>query len=104
MVKDDRHDTARAERPLLTVDIVLLCRCQGEQSVLLIQRQKPPFQGMWALPGGKLNVGETLYQAAQRELQEETGIPPLPLEQLALFDDPGRDPRGRVISVAYLAI
>lgn len=72
--------------------------------VLLIQRGHPPFKGSWALPGGVVEVNETLEEGARRELEEETGIKPDFLEQLYTFGDPGRDPRGRVISVAYYAL
>ena len=70
----------------------------------MIERKKPPFKGKWALPGGFLEGNETVEQAAFRELQEETGIQDVYLEQFHVFSDPDRDPRGRVITVAFFAL
>jgi 8-oxo-dGTP diphosphatase len=72
--------------------------------VLLIERGAPPFEGHWALPGGFVREDESLDQAALRELQEETGVRDVYLEQLYTFGDPDRDPRGRVVTVAYYAL
>jgi 8-oxo-dGTP diphosphatase len=93
-------------RPAVTVDCVVfgLDSDVGDLKILLIQRNGEPFAGMWALPGGFVDLGETLEQSAKRELQEETGISRLYLEQLYTFGDPGRDPRDRVITVAYYAL
>lgn len=93
-------------RPSVTVDCVVfgLDLDAEDLKILLIQRSGKPFAGMWALPGGFVDMGETLEQAAKRELQEETGIARLYLEQLYTFGDPGRDPRDRVITVAYYAL
>jgi 8-oxo-dGTP diphosphatase len=93
-------------RPSVTVDCVVFgLDLEAEDlKILLIQRSGRPFAGMWALPGGFVDMGETLEQAAKRELQEETGISRLYLEQLYTFGDPGRDPRDRVITVAYYAL
>ena len=93
-------------RPSVTVDCVVfgLDLDAEDLKILLIQRSGRPFAGMWALPGGFVDMGETLEQAAKRELQEETGISRLYLEQLYTFGDPGRDPRGRTITVAYYAL
>ncbi|HXK41222.1 MAG TPA: NUDIX hydrolase [Anaerolineae bacterium] len=88
-------------RPMLTVDIALARPGPRGPEVLLIQRGHPPFEGAWALPGGFVEEGETLEQAARRELQEETGLTDLPLQQLAAFGDPGRDPRGWTVSVVF---
>jgi len=71
--------------------------------VLLIQRKNEPYAEMWAIPGGFCNVGESLEQAAQRELTEETGLEDIAMEQLHAFSDPDRDPREHVISVAFYA-
>jgi 8-oxo-dGTP diphosphatase len=71
---------------------------------MLIERDVEPFQGVWAIPGGFVRSGETLLEAATRELEEETGIKDVFLEQLFTFGDPGRDPRGWVVSVAYYAL
>jgi 8-oxo-dGTP diphosphatase len=90
-------------RPSLTVDIALVTR-DAAQWVLLIQRKADPFQGKWALPGGFVHENEPLIDAARRELKEETGIEQADLEQLHTFGDPGRDPRGWTVSVAYLAL
>lgn len=90
--------------PALTADVVLLAPSDGDLQVLLIQRDKPPFRGAWALPGGFVKVGESPKEAARRELEEETGIRDIPLEQLRVFGDPGRDPRGHVVTVVYLGL
>lgn len=88
----------------VTVDLVIFALREGELQVLLIQRGVPPFEGRWALPGGFVTRGESLEDAARRELVEETGVRDVYLEQLYTFGDPGRDPRGRVITVAYYAL
>src|SRR6266849_7515969 len=89
-------------RPSVTVDMVIVTR-EKRPRVLLIRRKHPPFVGMWAIPGGFVEMEETLAAAAGRELFEETCLRTSKLEQLQTFGDPGRDPRGRVISVVYLA-
>ncbi len=99
-------------RPSVTVDIVVFTVVDCDLKVLLIQRGAPPFEGCWALPGGFVRVsddadqGESLDDAAARELSEETGLPPgsVFLEQLYTFGAPRRDPRTRVITVAYYAL
>ncbi len=91
-------------KPSVTVDIVLFTFAEGELRVLLIKRKRDPFAGHWALPGGFVNENERLEDAAARELYEEAGVKDIYLEQLYTFGDPGRDPRGWVISVAYFAI
>jgi 8-oxo-dGTP diphosphatase len=88
-------------RPAVTVDIVVVTREKRPQ-VLLIRRKHEPFAGCWALPGGFVDEGETLVQAARRELHEETGLRLSRLEQLFTFGDPGRDPRGWTVSVAFI--
>jgi len=89
-------------RPSVTVDVVIVTR-EPTPRVLLIRRKKDPFAGAWALPGGFVDANEPLAAAAARELKEETGVDDVDLEQLAAFGDPGRDPRGWTVSVAFLA-
>jgi 8-oxo-dGTP diphosphatase len=89
-------------RPSVTVDLVLVTR-DARPKVLLIRRKHDPFAGLWALPGGFVDPEEPLEMAARRELREETGVDAETVEQLHTFGDPGRDPRGWTISVAYLA-
>jgi len=88
----------------VAVDLVIFTVREGSLQVLLIERGIPPYQGQWALPGGFVLEGETLEDAARRELQEETGLRNIYLEQLYTFGDPDRDPRGRTIAVAYYAL
>jgi 8-oxo-dGTP diphosphatase len=96
---------ARERRfPAVTVDIVTAVRREGQWNVLLVKRRNPPFVGQWAIPGGFVEPNEPLEAAARRELWEETGAQPAHLEQLHAFGEPGRDPRGWTISVAYLAV
>lgn len=89
----------------VTVDMAVLTIHDDELQVLLIRRGEQPFQGEWALPGGFIRPDETLDQAAARELREETGVGAAPfLEQLKAYGQPDRDPRMRVVTVAYLAV
>lgn len=91
-------------RAALTVDCVVFGFDETELKVLLIERGLEPFKGRWALPGGFVRVTETLDQAARRELEEETGLKNVFLEQLYTFGAVERDPRGRVVSVAHFAL
>lgn len=91
-------------RPALTVDCAVFGFAGAGLQVLLIRRAVAPFEGAWALPGGFVRMEEDLEAAARRELQEETGLRDVYLEQLYTFGEPGRDPRGRVVSVAYYAL
>lgn len=90
--------------PAVSTDIVLFTLRAEKLQLLLIRRRNPPFQGGWALPGGFLDMDEDLADCAKRELEEETGIKNIYLEQLYTFGKPGRDPRERVISVAHYAL
>ncbi|MDT0685788.1 NUDIX hydrolase [Autumnicola psychrophila] len=87
----------------ITVDSVVLCHIDNQFKVLLIKRKKDPFKDQWALPGGFIEEGEDLEQAARRELLEETGVKIDSMEQVRAFGKPGRDPRGRMISIAFLS-
>jgi 8-oxo-dGTP diphosphatase len=91
-------------RAALTVDCVVFGFDEGELKVLLIERGLEPFKGRWALPGGFVRLEETLDDAARRELQEEAGLGNVFLEQLYTFGAVNRDPRERVVSVAYYAL
>jgi 8-oxo-dGTP diphosphatase len=91
-------------RPSVTVDVVIFSLRNEDLQVLLIERGHPPFEGMWAIPGGFVGIDESLETAALREMKEETGVHDVYLEQLYTFGDPDRDPRGRVITVAYFAL
>ena len=91
-------------RPAVTTDCVVFGIEGNNINVLLIKRGNEPFKGLWALPGGFLNPDETAEEGALRELREETGLEAAEVEQLYTFSDPKRDPRDRVISIAYMAI
>lgn len=91
-------------RPMVTADAAVFASFDGRARLLLIQRKHEPCKGHWALPGGFVEMDEDLPEAAARELAEETGLQHVRLEQLHTFGKPGRDPRGRVITVVYFGI
>lgn len=92
-------------RPALTADVVVLARTPGGPAVLLVRRAHEPFEGSWALPGGFVDEGETPEAAARRELEEETALRlEAPLSLVGVYGEPGRDPRGWMVSAAYLAM
>jgi 8-oxo-dGTP diphosphatase len=89
----------KPKTPLLTVDCVVFDRADR---LLLIRRKEPPFKGRWALPGGFVDIGETVEQAALRELNEETGVEGKLVRLIGVYSDPKRDPRGHTASAAFL--
>ena len=91
-------------RPAVTTDCVIFGYDGKELKVLLIERGIEPFKGCWAFPGGFLNMDEDALAGARRELKEETGLENAFIEQFHTFSDPGRDPRGRVITIAHYAL
>ena len=90
-------------RPAVTADCVVITK-ETEPKVLLIQRGNEPFKGCWAFPGGFMNMDETTEQCAVRELEEETGLKVAEIKQIGAYSKIDRDPRGRTVTVAYLAI
>ena len=91
-------------RPMVTVDAVVFAVTPGSIKILLIKRGHEPFKGQWAIPGGFIGMDEELDDAVARELQEETGLIGVALEQMHTFGTVGRDPRGRQITVVYMGI
>jgi 8-oxo-dGTP diphosphatase len=89
---------------VIATDVAIFTIDRGELKVLLIQMKKAPYEGEWALPGGLIRPGESLDEAAARNLREKTGVKNAYLEQLYTFGEVGRDPFGRVVSVAYFAL
>jgi len=89
---------------MATVDMAVFSVAGGKLRILLVKRGKDPFKGRWALPGGFVELDEEIPKAAERELQEETGLKGVELEMIGVFGTPGRDPRGRTISTVYLGI
>lgn len=109
------YDIGKFERPSMTADVVAVTLrsvatgdwrvpARFRASVLLIRRGVPPFKGLWALPGGFLRKGESLEECARRELKEETGLAASALLPTGVFSAPGRDPRGWILSSAYVSI
>ena len=95
--------TYKYPRPAVTADCVVITK-EAMPRVLLVQRGIEPFKDCWAFPGGFMNMGETTEQCAIRELEEETGLQITELHQIGAYSKVDRDPRGRTITVAYLAI
>lgn len=91
-------------RPAVTADSVVFCNDSDGLSVLLIERANEPFKGCWAFPGGFMEMEEDAEDCAKRELKEETGLEIRTMRQLGAFTDVDRDPRGRMVSIAYYAI
>jgi 8-oxo-dGTP diphosphatase len=107
LMKEDTaktYDVTKFDRPSVAVDLVIFTIRHNELNVLFIKRKIWPFKGKWAFPGGFVRMNESLEAAAKRELQEETGVKDVYLEQLYTFGEPKRDPRTRVVSVAYFAL
>ena len=92
------------EQPGITVDLVFFTVSDDSLKVMLVKRAEAPYSGYWSLPGGFLKIGESLEEAALRVLKEKTGVEDVYIEQLYTFGDPSRDPRARVITVAYFAL
>ncbi len=99
-----KSDIHKYKKPSVTVDLIIFTVKNNDLKVLLVSRGIDPFKDMWALPGGFVHIDESVEKAAQRELFEETGIKNVYLEQLYTFGDVKRDPRGRVITIAYFAL
>lgn len=95
---------ARQSDIFVTVDVVILALRDEDLQVLLVRRKNPPFEGKWAIPGGFVRHEESLEDAAARELHEETGVRDVHIEQLYTFGTLNRDPRGRMVTVAYVAL
>lgn len=104
MASRGRQTVEQSPRPLVTVDVAIFALRDNDLQVLLVCRNRPPCQGMWSIPGGQIRQDESLETAAQRILKGETGLSEVYLEQLFTFGEPSRDPRDRVITVAYYAV
>ena len=87
------------KRPVLTVDVVI----RMDEGFVFVKRANEPYKGFWALPGGIVEYGETVEEAARREAKEETGLDVRLVKLIGVYSDPGRDPRGHYVSIAYLA-
>ena len=89
-------------RPMVTTDAIVFCIGRTTDSILMIKRGREPNKGMWAFPGGFIELNEEMIDSAKRELEEETGLSGVELEQMQTFGDIGRDPRGRLLTVAFI--
>ena len=103
-VKADASSIEGYARPAVTVDVLLFTIRDEKLQLALIKRGIPPFEGSWAIPGGFVRMEEELEEAARREIEEETGVRDIFLEQLYTFGQPTRDPRTRVITIVYFAL
>ncbi len=92
------NKSVKSDSPVLAVDAVIQME---DGNIIFIQRKNPPFQGQWALPGGQVEVGETVEEAIIREVREETGLNVKVVRLIGVFSDPQRDPRGHTVSIAY---
>jgi 8-oxo-dGTP diphosphatase len=97
-------EVTRLEHPWVAADVVILTLLDNDLKVLLVRRGNPPFRDMWSIPGGFVQVHESLEDAALRTLKEKSGVEQVYLEQLYTFGEINRDPRMRVISVTYIAL
>lgn len=104
METSDKKYCYEYPRPSLTSDSVVFGFDGTELKILLVERRGEPFKGMWALPGGFMRMEESIEECAQRELREETNVRDIYLEQFEVFSRPDRDPRGRVVTVAFIAL
>lgn len=93
----------KGKRPAVACDAVIFAQKKKDLMVLLVKRGNAPYKGMWALPGGFMEWGESCEEAVAREIHEETGLKGLEFEQLGAFSTPGRDPRGTVVSIVFTA-
>jgi len=100
----ENYDPTIFDRPSVTVDIVIFSLVDNDLKVLLIKRNQAPFVDMWAIPGSFIEIDESLEDAAVRALADETGVTDVYMEQLYTFGNPTRDPRTRVVTVAYFAL
>ncbi|MDY6770701.1 MAG: NUDIX domain-containing protein [Candidatus Nanohaloarchaea archaeon] len=98
------YDPSAFDRPSVAVDTIIFTVTDDDLKVLLVERGHEPFEGQWALPGGFIDMQESLETAATRVLEDKTGVTDVYLEQLYTFGDPDRDPRTRVITVSYFAL
>ena len=99
-----RYRSRNYPKPAMTADIAIFARQADQLQVLLIRRKGHPYLGKLALPGGFANENEPIEQTAARELEEETGVSGLPVKLVGVYSAPGRDPRGWVVSVVYMAV
>jgi len=104
MGEDVGKDLSNFAKPYVTVDMVIFTIASSELKVLLVKRKVQPFKDKWVIPGGFVNIDQSLREAAMSKLAEKTGVKDVYLEQLYTFGDPKRDPRGRVITVSYFAL